>query len=361
MDKRRSYFDIAKGIGIILVVMGHLEYISIPTRYFIVSFHMPMFFVISGMLMYQTGEENKDWKSFLKGKLKRMGLPYLSYSILFLIVEVLYTNLTHTWDKWVFIQDIWYALSLYGISVLWFLPAMFFGMLLFFIIRKKLTHRASVIVIAVLTVTMYFVNQYLEYLKNLWIYEFLLSELYYFLAMIVRSFFAMFYLAAGYYGLFIYKRYIRERFSRAIAVASIPLAILLLASVAYLSQVNGAVDIHFMIFGNPAIYIYNSFAGSTAVILLSRMLENISQSVPCRILRYYGVNSLTVMATHINMYVLYVCIIVSMHFIKYVTRAKEYIFCTMILLFVFAAEFIIIEIVNRFFPILTGSLRGSRK
>ncbi|MCK6584746.1 MAG: acyltransferase family protein, partial [Anaerolineales bacterium] len=48
---RIDYIDIAKGIGIILVVMGHNDFalISPFTHKLIYSFHMPMFFFMSGM------------------------------------------------------------------------------------------------------------------------------------------------------------------------------------------------------------------------------------------------------------------------------------------------------------------------
>ena len=49
--KRVPYVDIAKGIGIILVVMGHNDFALIApfAHKLIYSFHMPMFFFMSGM------------------------------------------------------------------------------------------------------------------------------------------------------------------------------------------------------------------------------------------------------------------------------------------------------------------------
>ena len=46
MNNRVKYFDLAKGIGIILVVLGHMENIDASIRIWIASFHMPLFFVI---------------------------------------------------------------------------------------------------------------------------------------------------------------------------------------------------------------------------------------------------------------------------------------------------------------------------
>ena len=47
--KRIEYIDIAKGLGIILVVIGHcIDGKTFPGTW-ISSFHMPLFFILSGM------------------------------------------------------------------------------------------------------------------------------------------------------------------------------------------------------------------------------------------------------------------------------------------------------------------------
>lgn len=43
-QKRLDYLDMAKGIGIFLVILGHIEYIQEDTLKWISSFHMPLFF-----------------------------------------------------------------------------------------------------------------------------------------------------------------------------------------------------------------------------------------------------------------------------------------------------------------------------
>ena len=47
--KRIEWVDIAKGIGIFLMVMGHTGIPRIGNQW-IYSFHMPLFFFISGFL-----------------------------------------------------------------------------------------------------------------------------------------------------------------------------------------------------------------------------------------------------------------------------------------------------------------------
>lgn len=50
LTKRNDVLDIAKGLGIMLVVFGHLTYAKDPERTLIHSFHMPMFMMLSGYL-----------------------------------------------------------------------------------------------------------------------------------------------------------------------------------------------------------------------------------------------------------------------------------------------------------------------
>lgn len=55
MKKQRiEYFDAAKGIAIIAVIVGHMGLIArgmTLTEKFIFSFHMPIFFLISGYFL----------------------------------------------------------------------------------------------------------------------------------------------------------------------------------------------------------------------------------------------------------------------------------------------------------------------
>lgn len=65
--KRLDYLDIAKGIAIFLVVMGHAV-LAFDTPYWrlaIYAFHMPLFFLVSGMVTKT--RETYDLKDYLSG------------------------------------------------------------------------------------------------------------------------------------------------------------------------------------------------------------------------------------------------------------------------------------------------------
>lgn len=88
MEKVRDIsFDIAKGIGIILVVIGHYVPDDAPLWYtglvrFIYYFHMPLFFIIAGYF-YDCSTRRTDYLPFVWSKFQRLMLPYfiLSWAI----------------------------------------------------------------------------------------------------------------------------------------------------------------------------------------------------------------------------------------------------------------------------------------
>lgn len=349
MEKNRiHYVDLAKGIGIILVVLGHLEFISVPLHYFITSFHMPMFFIISGMLLQITNEEEKDMKTILKRKFNRMMVPYISFSILYFFIGILYIQLKG-FSSWKPVWDnLYLSICLYGVSVLWFLPAIFFGEIMFLFIRKHFSHVLTAIIVLVLNIIMYFLNNGEKYLYALYSETPLYSRLHYVIAAFLCPFFSMAFICIGYY------IYSLLKGRKIFAMREFLLGIVFMGITVCLSQVNGGVDLHFLVFSNIFLYFTTAVLGSMGVILICRALEHFSHTIPYRIIEYYGVNSLIVMATHIDFYILYFCILISIYLNQYVTRAKSYIFCASIVILVFLVEFFVIEIINRFFPFILG-------
>lgn len=78
MNKRVKWIDVAKGLGIILVVMSHAP-INDTLKDFLFAFHMPLFFYLSG-IVYKTS--NLSIGSFLLKKARGLLLPYFIFSFL---------------------------------------------------------------------------------------------------------------------------------------------------------------------------------------------------------------------------------------------------------------------------------------
>jgi len=123
MSKRIEYIDIARGIGILLVVMGHNDFAVIsPFAYQVIySFHMPLFFFLSGYFL----KTAIPFFDFLKKRFNSLLKPYL-----FIIFIIYFTSVS--FEKMGFktaLQRI--VKSLYGAGYyidwvqLWFLPHLF--------------------------------------------------------------------------------------------------------------------------------------------------------------------------------------------------------------------------------------------
>ena len=93
--ERSATADIAKTIGIILVVIGHYNPADAPEWYhlanrFIYAFHMPLFMFASGYIYAMTGNsQNKGGGNFILKKFKRLMIPYFSTSVVIISIKLL--------------------------------------------------------------------------------------------------------------------------------------------------------------------------------------------------------------------------------------------------------------------------------
>ncbi|MEG0019892.1 MAG: acyltransferase family protein, partial [Oscillospiraceae bacterium] len=86
--KRDLSMDIVKGIGIILMVVGHSKS---PFTAFIYSFHMPLFFIVSGYLFnIKYSESLKSSFGYMIKKLKELYIPYCVWTGIFVICNNLF-------------------------------------------------------------------------------------------------------------------------------------------------------------------------------------------------------------------------------------------------------------------------------
>ncbi len=82
---RLNWIDYIKGIAIILVVLGHLDYTpdNIALKNCIYSLHMPMFFVLAGCTA-QLSINNKSVKQFIANKFQTLLIPYTFWNFIIL-------------------------------------------------------------------------------------------------------------------------------------------------------------------------------------------------------------------------------------------------------------------------------------
>jgi fucose 4-O-acetylase-like acetyltransferase len=132
LSARLTWIDCAKGIGIILVVYGHLAMsamnagATLPlhamsvSENIVYSFHMPLFFILAGLVVARS-YRRRGTHRFLIDKLQYLAYPYLVWSILQTGSEILFHGASnHSTSP----LDLW-LLPVLPHEQFWFLYALF--------------------------------------------------------------------------------------------------------------------------------------------------------------------------------------------------------------------------------------------
>lgn len=138
---RISWIDVARGIGIILVIQGHALGAD-SYRHLIYAFHMPLFFFLSGLVFdYRKYSFSQNFKKSVNNIL----IPYFLFAFLFYFLWWLENgNLRFEFVAFLkHLQGIIYANSsnLFFNLVLWFLPCLFITKITFAYLSLKLKNK----------------------------------------------------------------------------------------------------------------------------------------------------------------------------------------------------------------------------
>jgi fucose 4-O-acetylase-like acetyltransferase len=172
---RLEWIDYAKGIGIILVVYGHVvigitnagivasatDTLQLFPKYsldLIYTFHMSLFFFLSGLVADGNPSKSQgDFKSLFWKKVKTIAYPYLVWSIIQGIISSLmsaYTNFEFN------IIELPIRILFIPIAHYWFLYALFAHHLIFAITKKLLN--IDIYLILFVSVLMYLIWPYMD-------------------------------------------------------------------------------------------------------------------------------------------------------------------------------------------------------
>ena len=132
--QRIKWIDLTKGVAIFLMVCGHTGIPSLISNW-IWSFHMPLFFIISGMLFCPTKYTNIQ--KFIHRRIQTLIIPYITFSII-----VLAASENRISDLWIF--EGW----MNGCA-LWFLPVLFMTEIYSFFIIQTCSTRKYIFIIAI--------------------------------------------------------------------------------------------------------------------------------------------------------------------------------------------------------------------
>lgn len=160
---RTKWVDIAKGIGIILVVYGHVlrglheAGIEMSEGFFkysdtlVYGFHMPLFFFLSGM--YAAKWAKRDLATATLQKTRTLLYPYLIWSLLQGVIMISLSSLTNNTEEGLTFTNLGYHIALAPYGQFWFLYTLFFLFMLYYLM-KKVTND-SVIVLVSLALLMF--------------------------------------------------------------------------------------------------------------------------------------------------------------------------------------------------------------
>lgn len=145
VTSRNSIIDVAKGIGIFFVVLGH-NWLSTHEKSelsrVIFSFHMPLFFFLAGLYL----RTSDDFLSFAKTRAGSLLKPYFAVLTILSIVNIIRSMLHSEAD----VNELDYFIGMfYGTGntiawiALWFLPHLFISLLASLIILKAIESRTD--------------------------------------------------------------------------------------------------------------------------------------------------------------------------------------------------------------------------
>lgn len=124
---RARYLDIAKGLGILCITFLHYENGVIPTtvNIFIGSFMITIFYFVSGWIMGMKSKPETTSVLFKK-RLRSLGMPYLYWTGIILAFDLILWAFGY-YNAYFIARETYKSIVLRGIGTLWFLPALFFG------------------------------------------------------------------------------------------------------------------------------------------------------------------------------------------------------------------------------------------
>ena len=150
--KRVPIFDVIRGIGIILVVLSHTTNAlgKDTTRMVIFAFHMPLFFILSGVL---SKYPNLCFRDYVKKNIYRYLIPYIFISIFDIILATIWG-----YDMKYIIDGIFFKNGHLIINIpIWYLLVFFnIQFIAYWILRQK---RSIVFLIMVISIILTYYNR----------------------------------------------------------------------------------------------------------------------------------------------------------------------------------------------------------
>lgn len=293
MNKRESIIDILKGIGIILIVLGHTNF---PYTHFIYLFHVELFIIASGYFFKDDKVSSfKQLLKYIAQKIKKLYLPYIIINVLFVLLNNILLDLhiyslnTHTYYNLNdFIINVAKVLLFQGVTEIggatWFLQLLF-G-----------------------TIVLYAINNFIiiKTGKNKYFYNIIFSIIYFIIGMIflkknyfVESSLKIVQILYS-YGLFffgnVFSNFVKNCLKKNKKNNYINYTIILIALIILIILSRyGKIEVSKNVYTNVIYFIATSIIGFLFIYEISKLIDNLKLKI---ILSYIGLHSFLIFSLH---------------------------------------------------------------
>lgn len=275
MRTRIEWLDIAKGIGILLVIAGHCFYLAYSRP--IYAFHMPLFFFLSGLL-YR--DKNEKFNDFVKSKTSSLMRPW----VIMLFISFLICLAIPQWRNEItfpaVLSDLYTAnTNVFQNSSLWYLVCYYCMLLIFYFTNKVKMTISSVIAGVAIAIGLLWIKELLN-MSNLPLHRlpFKIDS-----ALIALVFFTVAY-------------NLKDKLLTAVEKEIKPLVITTIVFIsAMLCALNGWSNINSLDFGNIRLLYYPiAFSGIVSVVLVSKYISKMNCGPLIKFFSFYGKHSLLI-------------------------------------------------------------------
>ncbi|PPU20152.1 acyltransferase family protein [Xanthomonas arboricola] len=277
---RDPRIDATKALAILLVVFCHAKGVPHAMTLFAYSFHVPLFFMVSGWLAAGYASRTTGLPQTIGKQTRSLLLPYVTFYLLGYAYWLLTRNIgekaarwgSHPWWEPIVAMFTGIGPDLYVQPPLWFLPVMLVTVLSYVVLRRWL----SPVVIAVASLI----------LAWCWMRWFPGQQ--------VRLFFGLDVLPVSlcFYALGALLIHVSARLPSSLLVSALA-TVLLALPVAWLADRNGRIDVNMLEFGrNHAGFVVSAVLGSLMVICAARLVQGWAW------IQWIGRNTLLILCTH---------------------------------------------------------------
>ena len=278
VGRRIEYIDIAKALGIILVIAGHAVSSDTEIKRILYSFHMPLFFMLSGMLLKPKATyDYVTWKTLAVKKLKMLMLPYFIWALV-------YSSFSFKHFAFIAYGTRETLICAGSLTSLWFLPVMFLAFLyaetVLAVSSKAPKYRTAAVIAGIAACFLIgFILPHNGTYGNPWGLD---------VAFIAAAFMLL--------GMLVRRgtdQINKPAFMAAAAVIACAAFICVVrfssSPVGYVLMANGE-------YGNPLVFLVNAVTGSMLVIMISRLISTLLRKTG--LLQWIGSRTLGIFVVH---------------------------------------------------------------